>query len=270
MIPDSVIFVGETAFQGCRGLTNLLIGSNVTIIGGSAFSTCTNLTSIVIPNSVTNLGPYAFNCCYNLINVLIGNSVPNVGTTTFGSCSKLTSIVIPNSVTNMEYRAFSSCSNLVSVTIGTGVASIGNVAFELCFGLNGVYFMGNAPSYGSMVFSSDTNVTVYRTADATGWPPIPDLWAGRPTALWDSISITVSAGGGSVSPSGDVPAGIGSSLTLTATPDSGYKVKYWLVNGTITHAGQKTLILTNITADTTVSVVFEKNKAMPWLNLLLE
>jgi hypothetical protein len=81
----------------------------------------------------------------------------------------------------------------------------------------------------------------------------------------------VTSGSGSVSPTSSWrPAGIGSSLTLTATPSSDYKVKHWLVNGVVSAAGQKTLTITGITADTTVSVVFEKIKAMPWLNLLLE
>jgi hypothetical protein len=73
-----------------------------------------------------------------------------------------------------------------------------------------------------------------------------------------------------VSPSGDITASIGGSLTLTASPAAGYKFKHWLVNGVVSAAGQKTMTITGITADTTVSVVFEKIKAMPWLNLLLE
>jgi hypothetical protein len=84
------------------------------------------------------------------------------------------------------------------------------------------------------------------------------------------VEIVVSAGGGRVSPSGAVAASMGGSLTLTATPAAGYKFKHWLVNGEIRNAGQEALTITNITVDTTVSVVFERIKAMPWLNLLLE
>jgi hypothetical protein len=62
----------------------------------------------------------------------------------------------------------------------------------------------------------------------------------------------------------------GNSITLTADPDPGYKVQHWLVDGEITAVGQKELMLENITADMTVEAVFEKIKAMPWLNLLLE
>jgi hypothetical protein len=50
--------------------------------------------------------------------------------------------------------------------------------------LLGFYFQGNAPSNTS-TFVQCTNATVYRLATATGWPPVPQKWAGRPTALWD-------------------------------------------------------------------------------------
>ncbi len=84
------------------------------------------------------------------------------------------------------------------------------------------------------------------------------------------VNITVSGSGGSVSPSGEQIADSDGSLTLTATPNSGYKVKHWLVGGVETAKGQKALTLENITSDMTVEAVFEKMKAMPWLHLLLE
>jgi len=62
----------------------------------------------------------------------------------------------------------------------------------------------------------------------------------------------------------------GLKIILTANPDPGYKVKHWLVNGEITAEGGESYTVPEITSATTVEVVFEKNAAMPWLNLLLE
>jgi hypothetical protein len=117
-----------------------------------------------------------------------------------------------------------------------------------------------ATQYVASVASSTTTVTM----------PAQAITLTATYITLPRVSIVVAAGGGSVSPSGDISASIGGSLTLTATPNPSYKVKHWLVNGEIRNAGQETLTLTNITANTTVSVVFEKIKAMPWLNLLLE
>lgn len=74
--------------------------------------------------------------------------------------------------------------------------------------------------------------------------------------------------GGDVTPSGNVPAGY--SLTLTAKPEPGWKFKQWLIDGAVASEGEKELTFTRLEVDTTVEAVFEKIKAMPWLNLLLE
>jgi len=51
----------------------------------------------------------------------------------------------------------------------------------------------------------------------------------------------------------------GGSLKLTATPDYGYHTAYALANGNIYDVVSNEIYLDNITKDTTVSVVFEKN-----------
>ena len=71
-IPDSVTTIGNNAFYGCRGLTEIKIPDSVTSIGNHAFDHCSGLTSIKIPNSVKNIGSYAFHACYNL-NTIIGD-----------------------------------------------------------------------------------------------------------------------------------------------------------------------------------------------------
>jgi len=95
------------------------------------------------------------------------------------------------------------------------------------------------------------------------------------TAIYENIpewivSVQIPQSGGSIIPAGDITVYQGESQTFVATPDSGYKFKHWLVDGEITEVGQKELTLNNITSDMIVEAFFEKIKAMPWLNLLLE
>ena len=71
-IPDSVTTIGNNAFYGCRGLTEIKIPDSVTSIGNHAFDHCSGLTLITIPDSVKNIGSYAFYACYNL-NTTIGD-----------------------------------------------------------------------------------------------------------------------------------------------------------------------------------------------------
>jgi len=189
-IPDSVTSINTYAFESCASLTGVTIGNGVASIGNYAFRSCSNLTSVTIGNGVTNIGTYAFRSCTSLTNVAIPDSVTNIGANAFQSCTNLTGVTIGNGVTSIGDYAFKSCSNLTSVTIGSGITSIGNVAFQSCTSLTGVYFYGNAPSIGVVVFSGDTNATVYYLAGTTGWPTVPNTWAGRPTALWPPPVIT--------------------------------------------------------------------------------
>ena len=52
--------IGESAFLGCRGMTELTLPNSVTSIGGNAFEGCNGLTELILPNSVTSIGDSAF------------------------------------------------------------------------------------------------------------------------------------------------------------------------------------------------------------------
>lgn len=66
MVPDSVIEIGENAFQGCISLEEIKIPDLVTSIGENAFQECISLEKIEIPDSVTNIGENAFKGCNNI------------------------------------------------------------------------------------------------------------------------------------------------------------------------------------------------------------
>lgn len=83
IIPNGVTSIGECAFWGCVGLTEIIIPNGMTNIGASAFTQCINLTQAIITNGVTSIGDAAFDQCYNLAFVVIPNSVTNIGSGAF-------------------------------------------------------------------------------------------------------------------------------------------------------------------------------------------
>ena len=99
-------------------------------------------------------------------------------------------------VTSIDTNAFFSCTSLNVITVPGSVTNIGDAAFYDCGNLTGIYFRGNAPAIGSTAFDNATNAIVFRLPGATGWPTVPDLWTGRPTALWDLPYLTVIGGTG--------------------------------------------------------------------------
>ena len=101
-IPDSVISIGDLAFNECS-LKEVVIGKSVTTIGNYAFI-FNQLTEVVIPDSVTSIGNGAF--YYNsLVNITVPNTITTIGEFAFTG-NKLTEVVIPNSVTSIGRGAF--------------------------------------------------------------------------------------------------------------------------------------------------------------------
>ena len=114
------------------------------------------------------------------------STITVTGYTGSGGAVTVPSSINSNIVTRIETNVFYNKASLTSITIPGSITNIGNMAFSTCIALKGVYFQGNAPNIGSNIFSGTTNAIIYRAADAAGWPTVPNAWAGRPTALWDS------------------------------------------------------------------------------------
>ncbi len=128
--------IGDSAFNGCSGLTSVTIPNSVTSIGNRAFSGCSGLKSVTITNSVTSIRDYTFYECKSLTSVIIPNSVTSIGVRAFERCSGLTSVTIPNSVTYIRNYAFSLCSGLKSVHI-TDIEAWCKIYFDTKFGSAG-------------------------------------------------------------------------------------------------------------------------------------
>ena len=152
----SVTSIGWSAFEGCTGLSSIVIPNSVTYIGMGAFSECSNLTSITIPNGVTSIGDGAFAGCTNLTTATIPYGITCLEEGVFDSCTKLSSIKIPNSVTLICGGAFSNCTSLTSITIPDSVTSVDETSFYGCDNLiqkeNGVLYVDK------WVIHSDTSV----------------------------------------------------------------------------------------------------------------
>ena len=106
----------NTLILGCKTSVIPTDGS-VTSIGEDAFFGCSGLTNITIPDSVTSIGNSAFEGCTGLTSVTIGNSVTSIGRSAFSDCTSLTSISIPNSVMSIDEGALRGCSSLETITI---------------------------------------------------------------------------------------------------------------------------------------------------------
>jgi len=182
IIPNSVISLGITAFNGCTGLTRVNIPNGIVNISNGLFYNCTGLINVTIPNSVTLIDDYAFYGCTGLTSMTISNSVASIGYAAFLGCTQMTSVIIPDSVTYITDYAFGSCTKLVSV-----------------------YFLGNAPKLGNMVFNNCAPAfKVYYLDNKTGYT---NPWNSYPSATFTISSTPISSMINGSSIIGDVSIG---------------------------------------------------------------
>ena len=165
-IPDSVTSIGNEAFYGCTGLTEIIIPDSVTSIGSSAFLGCSGLKKITIPDSVTSIGGSAFHSCTGLTSITIPDSVTSIGGYAFYDCTGLTSITIPDSVTSIGDKTFYGCTGLTEITISDSVTSIGKDAFYDCTGLTSIIIPDSVTSIGSGAFGNCTRLTSITIPDS--------------------------------------------------------------------------------------------------------
>ena len=90
IIPDTVIAVGDRAFDDCKGLTSISIPNGVTTIGERAFAGCENLIKVHFPDSLTEIGNGAFLDCFSLQEIVIPDNVTKIGEDAFGEITILT------------------------------------------------------------------------------------------------------------------------------------------------------------------------------------
>ena len=151
-LPDSLISIGENAFQGtgwysqqpngilyldnwCLGYKgakptgNLVFQEGIKGIANGAFRNCSGLIGeLSIPNSIIRLPQNAFYGCSGLTgDMVIPNSVTMIGSSAFEGCNGLTGdLIIPNSVTEIGSSAFSGCYSLTeAIVLNTTPPSLG-------------------------------------------------------------------------------------------------------------------------------------------------
>lgn len=78
-------------FWACKDLTFIDL-SKVTHIGNSAFQSCSNLKDIILSNSLKSIGDYAFEMCTSLEYLNLPNTLEIIGCGAFTGCANLKSV----------------------------------------------------------------------------------------------------------------------------------------------------------------------------------
>ena len=197
--------IGNNAFAGCYGMTDITIPDGVTSIGDSAFDWCSALTEISIPGTVSSIGDSAFYGCSALTEISIPGTVSSIGDSVFSGCSALTEISIPDTVSSIGDSAFSRCSALTEISIPSTVSSIGSYAFSGC-ALREVEIPQGITSIQTRTFQFCTQLTKITIPDSVtsveicafdNCPVLKTVYYGGTEAQWEGMHVDNYAGNNS-------------------------------------------------------------------------
>ena len=186
----SVASIGDRAFSGCSGLTNITIPNGVTSIGNGAFNGCGELINVTIPDSMKIIEEKAFCGCRKLSEVTVPENViieptafeshttikfkySHISVVAKGTESdfeiedgvlikykgKRDFVIIPDGVKDIGGFAFSHCSRLKSIIIPNSVTSIGACAFHGCSELTSITIPNYMRSIGDWAFYCCSGLT---------------------------------------------------------------------------------------------------------------
>ena len=132
IIPSNIVSIGESAFDGCSGLSSIDIPISVKFIDKGAF-TWSGLKSIEIPNGVEEIGEYAFQSCNNMTSVIISESVNKIDKEAFYGCDSLKTVTILGKNTYIDDEAFALCPQLADVYFhSVFMLNVGKDVFKNC------------------------------------------------------------------------------------------------------------------------------------------
>ena len=143
--------LGEYAFYGCTGMTELSIPGDDVVIGKSAFSECSGLESVSFTGHGCRIGSNAFYRCQVLADLdLSGASA--IGAKAFSYCRGLSSLTVAGGIGTVGDYAFYGCSGLQALMIENGVKWIGRSAFSECRSIEDVSIPASVTSIGQNAF----------------------------------------------------------------------------------------------------------------------
>lgn len=176
-----VKIIGQSAFEGCIGLTSVIIPNGVETIENSAFHSCSSLVFVTIPNSVMKIQQAAFKSCKSLASIAVPHTVTTLCSDIlvdtawyrnqpdglvylndwclgYKGYKPIGDISIKPETVGIADNSFRRCSEITTIVIPDSVTKIGNNAFSGCTGLTSVTIGNSVKEIGFNAFYGCTGL----------------------------------------------------------------------------------------------------------------
>ena len=188
-IGESVISIGNNAFEGFYKLKNITFPNSIVSIGSNSFCG-TKLLEIELPQNLETIGEAAFLGSY-LTSVTIPKSVHSIGKDAFGGYygSMVANVVIEGDIDGLEIcNVFGSSVEVCH--LGEGVTKIDNRMFKDCSSLKSVSCSNTIDFIGSESFrgcSSLESFAIPMGVKSIGWGAFMDCYNLKEVSLPPSL-----------------------------------------------------------------------------------
>lgn len=128
-LPSTLIYLGDSVFEGFAGIEKISIPSSVTAIYRDAFRNCSSLKSITIPDRVSSIRECTFDGCKSLDEVNLPDSIERIYEYAFQDCTSLEAIELPAAITSIDRYAFYG-SGIKEIELPAALTSLGSYTFK--------------------------------------------------------------------------------------------------------------------------------------------
>ena len=157
-IPEGTVGIGNSAFWGCKELTEIQIPSSVQNIEMHAFYDCSNLTSLEIPEGVIRIEDRICTLCNNLKEVKLPETATYIGMCAFEDCVALEKINLPDNVIEIKWSAFANCKKLDNIILPEKLKTIEADVFFDCKELSTITIPKTVQDIESNIFIGCDNL----------------------------------------------------------------------------------------------------------------
>lgn len=296
-IPASVEIVGAGAFNNCSSFSgSLIIPSSIRKIENNTFQNCVGISSVEIPNSITSIGSYAFMGCENITHVISKIETPYIiDSGVFLRISSDATLQVPKGSINNYQDCKGWLNHFKKIKDETGIEyAIYTLTIDAHGGGSASCKAYNVNNWVERIFiceGTTVNITLHpysgyrikslKVNDVDITSTISDdtytinsitanttLYVEFEAIPLTTYTLSVKAtGNGSASYNGNTiknqtssfSVNEGTSVSITLTPDNGYRIKSVKENNTnvTSYVSNSKYTINSISRNTTVEVEFE-------------
>ncbi len=170
---EDITYIGEEAFYGCAGLSDLILPKYLEKYGAACFGDCDSLQRVEIYKYLKENDYFPdyhamvdngrmrgmFFGCDNLKEVCFAGGVTRIAANLFNGCESLEEITIPDTVTHIGFHAFNACTSLKKVNLPDSLTKIDVMAFRNCTSLGNIDIPDSVTEIWCRAFSGCSNLS---------------------------------------------------------------------------------------------------------------